>query len=66
MNGRSDEINLYGEFLKLKICSISALTLKLEVLEIERGASKTEIKKAYHKVLTLQYALSSHFPRLPD
>lgn len=43
-----------------------ALILPLEVLEIERGASKTEIKKAYHKVLTLHYVHTNHFRQLTE
>lgn len=49
MDGVSEEIDLYGQ-LRIYFYDPVYTHNFAEVLEIERGATKTEIKKAYHKV----------------
>lgn len=42
--------------VRVEACAVTLQLTKTEVLEIEKGASKIEIKKAYHKVRRQQTA----------
>lgn len=48
MDGFSENVDLYGQLmLEAKFTSTN---LDIDILGIDKGASKGEIKKAYHKV----------------
>ena len=50
MDAQIDELDLYGIVL-VSVTNCGA-DLPTEILEVQRGATKEEIKKKYHKVRT--------------
>ena len=54
-----DEDDLYGK-TDTRLLNLTSILILTEVLGLQRGASKAEIKKAYHKVGEDQYPAYSH------
>lgn len=50
MDGNAEEIDLYGAATESSEANQTLTHTSTEILGVSRGASRVEIKKAYHKV----------------